>query len=487
MAKVSNIIKNLTLGLCIVLFAVFGFVGCGSGFSTFKDNPSKNDVVTGNGTLAVTKGNYLYFANGFVGYESVTEGLNGNTEYASLYRVKLDENGRVVNNDVQYDEDGNEIFDETQGIKNVDILCKKIVGFENLGLFIFGDYIYFTTPNDQKSVVDGVLTLRTDLIDICRTKIDRSSGVEKIYTTENEASSCSYTMVEDDGEVSLIVYDGQKLVVKKIINEKIQGQTVVAENVTSCALPKYENSSVSLTNLDKDIYYTRNIDTNLDSEKGLTAGNVLMKFNIKTLKTSIVRADGKTSFVVKQTNGKYLFVEETYTENGYTCSSYIYAFENPETDSVRGTKITSKSYTSFIGVNPDLNLGVLASDGSNLYYIGVDKTMFTVYSGSVTLLKVVGSDVYFIADSNIYKISYKSAGQTETNYTANSSPYAENSKYVCINGDKIYYLKTYTNANSETSYYLHMIDVDYFDEDGIMYDNFVGVLMEKDYLTEETE
>lgn len=478
MARISTFVKSICACLCLMVASMFVFAGCGSGFPPFKDNPAAGDIVSGNGSFAVTKGSYLYFANGCVEASSITEGVNGNTEYATLYRVKLDENGHVTEKDKQYDADGNVIFDPAQTILNVDIMCKKIVGFENMGLYIFGDYIYFATPNNEKGVVDGALKLRNDLIDICRTKIDRSTGVEKLYTTENEATDCKYTMVQNGDEVVLIVFDKDKLVIKKIVNNNPQGNKVVAEKVTSCALPKYTRSDVALTDFDKDVYYTRDV---VETDQ-VTNGNVLMKVNLSTLTTSPVRADDCTTFTVKETNGTYLYVEESYTEFNVSYSSLIYAFENFATDSVRGIKISENSYTSFIATDAEFGPAVIAGDGSNIYYLSPSNKRM-IYSGTGTLVKVQRNIAYFIVDENLYSKNYGSEEDAK-NLTEGASAHMPSETYVCINGNKIFYFKDYENDAGHT--YMHMIDWSFVD-DGAPYNHFVGVMMESDYLTESDD
>lgn len=458
---------------------MFAFAGCGSGFPVFKDNPDINDVVSGNGSFAVTKGSYLYFANGFVEADTITEGVNGNTEYATLYRVKLDENGHVTEKEKLKDEDGNDIADPAQTILNVDILCKKIVGFETMGLYIFGDYIYFATPNNEKGVVDGELKLRNDLIDICRTKIDRSTGVEKLYTTQNAAADCKYSMVQNGNEVVLIVFDKDKLVIKKIVNNNPQGEKVVAEKVTSCALPSYSRSDVALTELDKDVYYTRDV-TDSDTVRN---GNVLMKVNLSSLATAPVRADDSTTFTVKQTNGAYLYVEENYSEFGYSYSSIIHAFENFATDTVRGTRIADNSYTSFVAADASFGPAVIAGDGTNLYFLSPSSKRM-IYSGNGTLVKTQNNNVYFIVDENLYSKNYADTSDAK-DLTENAGAHLPNATYVCINGNKIFYFKDY--ESNDDHHYMHMIDLDSLDEDGNVYNHFVGVMMEGDYLTESSD
>ena len=117
--------------ICLMLFVVgFAFVACDNRTTKEKNfvYPSRNDQVIGNGGLAVKKGNYLYFVNGF---RSVDDISNKKASYTvgSLLLMKLGENGEVVT-----DEDG--LLKDEYYITMSSALC----GYEATNLFIFGDY-----------------------------------------------------------------------------------------------------------------------------------------------------------------------------------------------------------------------------------------------------------------------------------------------------------------------------------------------------------
>ena len=484
--------KNIAMLACCFMAVFFVFTGCnGSGMAKFQENPAVTDDVYGNGSLAVTKGEYLYFVNGYISYSSVGDKNNGtgDSEYASLYRVKLDANGHVVENDKEYDEDGKEIFDETQGIKDVDILCKKVVGFESMGLYIFGDYIYFATPNNEK---DSSLNMQTSLVDFCRTKIDRSSGIEKLYTTTADNTKVSYAMYQVDNEVVLLVKDDAKLIACKIINGKSQGYRVIENSITSVAFPKYSSSTDVVTDLDKSVYYTRAIDSSKDSEKDLTGGNVLCKLLIKDLSTEKLRADNKTTYSVLSTNGNFVAVSKTNNDLEDTLSGEVFAITNFAKEST-DKQISKNAYTTILPVATDLGLQIIAYDSTNkaIYKLnGVASDAQNIYTGEATLVKVEGDYVYFIASSQLYRVNYVQGTDAES--LVSGAILATAGNYFSINENYIYYLKNYTTNDTHeheeddvhAEYYLHMIDLNSTDEDGKVYDHFVGVLMEENYLVD---
>ena len=182
MTKSLKSIIGISL-LIIACFFSFMFVGC-SKSTKFSENPASDALVIGNGSLAVTKGQYLYFVNGYTSYQEVgNTNKEGKITYSGLYRIKLDENNNPVKVEAKQDKDGNEIFDGSRSLKDVDILASKVVGFEYMGIYIFGDYIYYASPNNE---VDSNLEATTKYIDFFRRKLDRSGSAEKIYTTKAE-------------------------------------------------------------------------------------------------------------------------------------------------------------------------------------------------------------------------------------------------------------------------------------------------------------
>ena len=155
--SLSKTILKIGLAFAMILVVTLCFSACG-GLGRFNDNPDANAVVYGNGGLAVQKGEYLYFVNGYINTADVGETNNyGDIDQSAIYRVKLT-GGKVVETNVEYDEDGNLKVDKTQAINDVDIIVPKVAGFEYSDLYIFGDYLYYTTPNNKKDNSGNILT-----------------------------------------------------------------------------------------------------------------------------------------------------------------------------------------------------------------------------------------------------------------------------------------------------------------------------------------
>ena len=466
MTKSLKSILGISL-LIIACFFSFMFVGC-SKSTKFSENPAANDLVVGNGSLAVTKGQYLYFVNGYTSYQNVANtNKEGKITYAGLYRIKLDENGNPEKVEAKLDNNGNEIFDGSRSLQNVDILASKVVGFEYMGIYIFGDYIYYASPNNE---VDSNLEATTKYIDFFRRKLDRSGSAEKIYTTKSEGSSVKYSMISIDGDVFLNVLDGSNLVVIK--NKKTK---VTVEGVSGIVFNSYSRSDQVVSAFDYDIYYTRDLVEN-DTQ---TNGNVLCKFNLKSMSYSDAFKDNNSTITLKMISNNKLFYEKTTQSS---LNAKLYYLTGAENNSLVGeTVVCENSYSNYYA-KPSSN-GVFVNDGSNILYIG-NGTTKTIYSGSATVIKAVGNYIYFANDSNsILRVNFQeiingnsSAAQTIVSEGVKTG---QDNFYLVTNA-KLYYLST-NHTNDST--YLHMVDLTTEE----FTDYFVGVLNESDYDVQESD
>ena len=138
--KTKTITKISSLILVFVL-CLLTLVGCGVNLKM----PDAESAVTGNGGLAVQKGEYIYFVNGYQKATDLKDGQNnGGNKYSAIYRTKLEDFELV------YDEDG--------ALQNCELIVDKVCGFERTALYIFDDYLYYATPNTQKVIKDDELS-----------------------------------------------------------------------------------------------------------------------------------------------------------------------------------------------------------------------------------------------------------------------------------------------------------------------------------------
>ena len=168
--------KKFTRILICLILCVFtiGLAACGDNQDNFT-YPTASMQTYGNGGLSVQKGDYLYFVNGYQSADNMTE-KNASYHVGALMIVKLDENGNLVLND--------------EGLLGDDyyrVMSDKLCGFEATGLYIFGDYLYFTSPcQENEAGTDGKWPKAR--VDFYRIRFDNSGSVERLYTSgvENE-------------------------------------------------------------------------------------------------------------------------------------------------------------------------------------------------------------------------------------------------------------------------------------------------------------
>lgn len=456
----------IIFSLCLMLLVCFTFGAC-SNIKPFKDGPDKNDIVIGNGSLAVTKGDYVYFANGYQSYSDVGDkNKEGKVTYSALYRIKMDENGNPEKVDPKYDEDGNEIFDGSRALKNVDILASKVVGFDYVGIYIFGDYIYYASPNNG---VDKDLQTETQYISFFKRKLNRSGKAELLYTTKTEGNDVTFNMLEFDGNVYLNVLDGTTLVVVKNGKNKKE-----VENVTSVAFAQYTTSTEVVTEFNKDIYYTRAVNSDKDTNIN---GNVLCKFNLSTMTNfDNIFSDDDFTLTLQMAGKTKLYYEKT--QSGFDTTK-LYSITGVQNKALLDEQDATKNQYSNYYLLPDQANKVLVNDGDSLDVIDrLNETTKTVYSGSATVIGIKGQFVYFTkSDGKIMRANYQTLQDAET--LVEEKTYTDNKRCFSITDSHFYYIST---DQTNSSKYLHEID--------LLNDNtdyFVGVLEKADYDVETTE
>lgn len=197
MKKFTRIL--ICLMLCVVSLA---FVACDKRTKQEKafTYPSAGDSVYGNGGLAVRKGNYLYYVNGFLGVESSEHVQNGEYVHGALMLVKLNSEGYV-------DKGGNELLTDNYYIT----MSEKLSGFEATSLFIAGDYLYFTSPCQENEGGDSASNNKTEWakerVDFNRIKLDKSSNVERIYRTEIGYADLEFEYYANGGNAFIMIYE----------------------------------------------------------------------------------------------------------------------------------------------------------------------------------------------------------------------------------------------------------------------------------------
>ena len=430
MKKFLSIIAMFCLAI-----SIFTFSGCAVSLSA---GPKKDDAVTSNGGLVVRKGDYLYFANGYVSNSSLSGKDNnyGVARNGAIYRAKL-QNGELMY-DVTLDEDENEV----KTLKNVELVCPMVAGFEYTNLYIFGNTIYFATPNTEK---DKTGKIRFDLTDIYAVGIN-GGNAKKLVNALNISSKDSFNFSYIDGKVYLTYLNENELFNLKISGSKIENKTKVASSVSSYAINE---------NGDNYVYYTRAVN---DDEKSLT-GNVLAKANLTTNKETILKRDNNNTYTVKKVANGKIFYTRT---NTLTTNAYIYSknLEDFETNEEKQYTVVAYSSNQYILSVEGYDAGVVVSDNNKLLYLtgtkNLETDITTLYDGDFTVLSIFGTKIYGKdSESNLLRIDVSNK-KVDTILTKDVEfNFDMDSKFDYENGYAYYYVK-YT-GDEKTGYYLNRV------------------------------
>lgn len=469
--------------ILVLLIGILIFAGCG--FQPLKNGPSLNAPVTSNGGLAVQKGGYLYFVNGYINTGDLTSGANayGEVQQSALYRAKLNSE-----NELMYDDDGN--------LTEVGVLAPKIVGFENGGFYIFDNTIYYATPNTEKNSSGTVIFTLTDFYS---SNLD-GTNVNRLYKTTVSSTAFKFAFYKIQNTVYLAVYDSANLIIVNTSNKSVKK---VAEGVSAVAFPKVteyvKDSSSNYTLAEQYVYYTRSAveEDNVDN------GNILAMAKLVDAEEIIVSSNA--TYAVKEFKNDNLI----YTRQGKSESNeyyYLMTFQNGELDKNTETKLTfspltnpvyavnfqNGNYRGLVVINSEGYLTLINPTGGGLPSAYVLNSQFTL-----TILAVQDNYVYcYDENKQLVRVSY-------TNYTMSGEQRVYDTVVLTDNetdtlsfdmavnfdstGRFVYCYKSFTgkdeSENDVTGLYLVRIDT----TAGEPETQLVGVLEDKHTPVEEEE
>lgn len=236
MRKVLNKIICLTVAMVLTL-GVALLAACGEFFDTKPLAGDISGTVSSQGGFSVQKGDYVYFING----------VEGNTADNSFGTPVKGSIVRISKTDL-----ANHNYSSVQTV----VPQVAYSGSYNAGLYIYGDYIYFSTPSTARNSSGEVLN--SDL-DFKRAKLDGTEIMSNYYLRLSN-NAYDYRYVEVNGVVYILyVATGESLFnettgVTNIhsFNTQTGTDTILAYNVASVMF-----DSTDKTN--PQIYYTMNV------------------------------------------------------------------------------------------------------------------------------------------------------------------------------------------------------------------------------------
>lgn len=366
----KKILTVISLVLSLVL--IFAFVGCSNAsFGPVAGGPSVDAKVQSNGGMVVQKGDYYYFINGVE--NKTAENDFPNVKKGAIYRMKTD-------------------FTEKQPT----LIVPKIVTSENkdAGLYIFGDYIYYTSPSTDKDR-NGVAKFNN--LAFCRTKLDGTKTEVLVTLT---SYTVQYAFYQENNKVYLAYCEEGSLVIFDVDAKK--------------AVAKYEDVTDKVIMNESGVYFTQNVYVNKkDEEVAKDTSDV----NIKAANyNKIFKIDFKQGKAIEFISGKE---EELKYSLAAVKDSVVYAYKNKPVISEQGlyaiasdkteTEMTENKYTEVYPISVTEGV-IVKNDAEKIIWIK-DCVEVKVIETKGTVVDVIGDEIYYIAytDSkdSLIKKNYK--------------------------------------------------------------------------------
>ncbi len=446
--------KKFTRILICLILCVFtiGLAACGDD----KDNfayPSSSMQTYSNGGLSVQKGDYLYFVNGYQSADNMTE-KDASYHVGALMIAKLDANGDLILND-----------DGLLGDDYYRVMSDKLCGFEATGLYIFGDYLYFTSPcQENEAGKDGEWA--KGRVDFYRIKLDKSGKVERLYTSGVENENLQYEYYYNGNNTFILVYESGDTLnssgganILKRIDTSDASSTEISRDVSSAVMAEDGDK----------IFYVRTDDD---------GKYVLNKYDIVSNNSSQYLGKFANEITVEFVVNGYVYITETHGSNSDLKRSKI-STNGAFTDSIPAIS----NYTSF-EVTPNGEMVVAITGNTIDFYLYGNSSPALNYLEdtdieTINFIGFANGSIVYYDDSNAIKMvsyaNYLIDHSLEIVTVATLSDV--NTDYFDLDDSYLYFYKTVGNNS-----YLHRLSVN--NNNGET-EEMVGVYLEEDIPDEE--
>lgn len=443
--------------------------------------------VVSNGGYYVEQGNYVYFINGYVG--SVTSNKWGSAYKQSIMRAEKNEDGTINN-------------DTAQVVVPLSIYNEYTGG----GFAVYGDWIYYATPNTNEDTSGTASTTYTDFM---RTRTD-GAITQRIGTINSRESEYLFTPTRvlyrtNTSTVYYFDFSGMRTD-KSLDNGKGVTSGTLIENASSIMWGYDADWAVNAGTVVSDyVFYTETI-TGDDSYKHYN-NLCAIKYDgsdkrvLATIDSYLAEGEDDVNNYQKV----FTFaLGDIYFENDDTVTLYYSKsiYENAAASNVglysntfsvkdgfsvaNEKKVTSNNLTAFYALGGDK--GVLAAKDSNLYLLNgtdnySDANLVVGGERSATVQGVVGDYVYYTVSNStaLYRINLvKGTGSSPNEDTVIKEGVKSDWLSIEFIGNRVYFF------NTEDYSYVNYVDLDKFTGDELA-PTLVGKMTQADLEAKEKE
>lgn len=424
MKKFTKII--MCLMLCVLSVCL---VACGSANDKDFNYPTSSGEVYGNSGLAVRRGNYLYFVNGYQTVDSLTE-QNASYVLGSLMVAELDGNGNVATDD--------------NGImKNVHTMSDRLCGFEATNLFIGGDYLYFTSPcqEDESEGSSKDPVWAKDRVVFYKIALNSSTKPEEIYQSTVSYEDLTFKYYNNGGNTFILIYedgtskDGDTTDALIRVDTSSKDSNVISENVLSYSMSD-NGEQIFFSVENNDLYQLKQYNIYSNSATNFTSKS--KSFDIVDVKGGKVFISYATDYDINKSTTLYVagISPKSAFETGVTSvQAYDKYYISEDGNFLIGLKNNTIKVVR-MGETSNLNK-VTDSDAESLTYLGLANGCL-IYKDNNNIIKSFSYYNYVVSNESEIKQLAKVEDMDTT--------------YIDIDEDYIYFYKT-VNSNS----YLHRV------------------------------
>lgn len=427
--------KNLIKGLALVCGMGLCLAGCGAPLSDITDkngnNLSYSEPVYYQGQVARV-GDYLFYGNAYADISADDFNYDSEKELAYMSRLNL--------TDIAFGEDvadDNYKHSSPNGIEKVN--GDKLVGYKNQEMFVFGEYVYFTSANIHKTS-----SMKNDYsrVSLFRIKFN-GDGLEEIGTYTHDDKSTITLQKGSDGNYYFVIvcpaekateeeattYDvysvqvgssvgKEKKIVSKALSVVVADQDASAKTVVytfdpesdrmNCAVKAVDFANETETTLDPGLEETITLIDRVGDVALYSYENEVYYKNVSTNGTLVPSID--QLFFSAPTIGEVEKVGQGYVFKG--TSALVYK----ESLSAQAERLaTSTEYTDMLFADGDY---VYLSNASTIIRKSVNEKETETLVSEMTIISgqcgYDGDYIYFYAQRG--KLEGEESEETDTNY-----------------------------------------------------------------------
>ena len=222
--------RTIAIVAATLTVGALALTGCSTDFKTPTGGPAATDAVSSNGGFAVQKGNYVYFINGVETNES--DNTYGDVVKGALMRIKTED------------------LDKKENKAEIVIPSLMVAEDYTSGIYIYGDRVYYATPNNVKNTSGEI---ERDYLDFKSAKLD-GTDIKNYFNVSKP--STTYRFVETEGKVYVLYSENSTL---HSYNTETGDDTVLAQGVKEYVLNSSDKG-------DPWVYYVMGVTDDIDTD-----------------------------------------------------------------------------------------------------------------------------------------------------------------------------------------------------------------------------